>query len=99
MKDNESKKFGDEYVSRYIVSVSADSVLKRKLISMIKGWGTKSPRQPPPQTSPMHTGLLPPEKNLSGLRSSGHGYVLPIYQYSFCKNYFISRCLFHFCDC
>ena len=40
--------------------------------------------------------MLPPEKNLSGLRSRRYGYVLPICQYSFCKNYFISRCLFRF---
>jgi len=37
--------------------------------------------------------LLP----VSGLRSWGHGYVLPICQYSFfCKNSFILRCLVHF---
>ena len=43
--------------------------------------------------SPSHclSHILPPEKNLSGLRSRGHGYVLPICQYSFCKNSFISR--------
>ena len=41
--------------------------------------------------------ILPPEKNLRGLRSRGHGYVLPIIcQYSFCKNSCIPRCLFHF---
>ena len=42
--------------------------------------------------SPCHclSHILPPEKNLSGLRSRGHGYVLPIYQYSFCKKLFYS---------
>ena len=44
-----------------------------------------------------HDKLLPPEKSLSGLRSRVHGYVL---QYSFfSKNFFIPRCLFHFCNC
>jgi len=43
--------------------------------------------------SPSHclSHTLPPEKNLSGLRSRGHGYALSICQYSFCKNSFISR--------
>ena len=41
--------------------------------------------------------ILPPEKNLSGLRSRGHAYVLPICQYSFfVKKIFIPRCLFYF---
>ena len=51
--------------------------------------------------SPSHclSHILSSEKNLSGLRSRGHGYVLPICQYSFCKK-IISRCLFHFfCNC
>jgi len=42
---------------------------------------------------------IPPEKNVSGLRSRGHGYVLAICQCSFCKNSYIPRCLFHFCNC
>ena len=46
-----------------------------------------------PSHCPSHR--LPPEKNLSGLRSRGHGYVLPICQYSFCRNSFILRCIFH----
>jgi len=33
---------------------------------------------------------------VSGLRSRRHGHVLPMCQYSFCKNSFIPRCLFHF---
>jgi len=40
--------------------------------------------------------ILPPEKNLSGLRSRGHSYVFPIYQYRFCKNSIVLRRLFHF---
>ena len=49
--------------------------------------------------SPSHclSHILPPEKNLSGLRSRGHCYVLPIcYCIIFCKNSFIPRCVFHF---
>ena len=50
---------------------------------------------PSPSHCLSHT--LPPEKNLSGLRSRGHGYVLPICQYSFfVKKIFIPRCLFYF---
>ena len=49
--------------------------------------------------SPSHclSHILPPEKNLSGLRSRGHAYILPICQYSFfVKKNFIPRCLFYF---
>jgi len=50
----------------------------------------------PKTTVHLVVSILPPEKNLSGLHSRGHGYVLPICQYSFCKNSFVPWCLFHF---
>jgi len=43
----------------------------------------------PKTTVHLVVSILPPEKNLSGLHSRGHGYVLPICQYSFCKNSFV----------
>jgi len=48
--------------------------------------------------SPSHclSHILPPEKNLSGLCSRGHGYVFPICQYSFCKKLFYSPMLISF---
>ena len=51
--------------------------------------------------SPSHclSHILPPEKNLSGLRSRGHGYVRPICQYSFCRNSYSQTIISFFCNC
>ena len=42
---------------------------------------------------------LPSEKNLSGLRTRGHGYVLPICQYGFCKTLLFPDAYLIFYNC